>query len=200
MIQFDNCVERHKTLILQELKDVNVVCWIAGGAVRDYFMGRGVKSDYDIFFPDEVNYNRASVMLKGLKAEVVWESENGMKLKYKDKKFDLVKKFFDSPQSTIDAFDFTVSMFAVDYNKVYHGETSFIDLSKRQLMINKITYAPSTLSRAFRYKEKGFNICQEELKKIILSIQKMGIPEPEPIIEVAEDERTTGDGFFRGID
>jgi len=200
MIQFDNCVERHKTLILQELKDVNVVCWIAGGAVRDYFMGRGVKSDYDIFFPDEVNYNRASAMLKGLKAEVVWESENGMKLKYKDKKFDLVKKFFDSPQSTIDAFDFTVSMFAVDYNKVYHGETSFIDLSKRQLMINKITYPPSTLSRALRYKEKGFNICQEELKKIILSIQKMGIPEPEPIIDVAEDERTTGDGFFRGID
>lgn len=46
-------------------------------------------------------------------------------------------------------------MFAVDNEKIYHGETTFIDLAKRQLMINKITYPASSMSRAFRYYKKG---------------------------------------------
>ena len=134
MIQFDNAVERYGKLILNELKDANVNCWLAGGALRDYFLGIAVKTDHDLFFPNEMEYEKAKTYFKAKGAEIKWESENGMKLIHNGKTFDLVKKFFANPQETIDAFDFTVSMFAVDTEKIYHGETSFIDLAKKQLM------------------------------------------------------------------
>ena len=59
---------------------------------------------------------------------------------YKNKTFDLVKHFFPNPNETINNFDFTVSMFAIDKDNVYHGKSSFIDLAKKQLMFNKILY------------------------------------------------------------
>lgn len=200
MVQFDNAVERYNKIILNELKEAGIKCWLAGGSLRDYFMGVPVKTDYDIFFPDLENYNKASSYFKEKDCEIVWESDNGMKVKYNGKKYDLVKKFFATPIETIQAFDFTTSMIAVDTENVYHGETTFIDLAKRQLMINRITYPASTLSRAFRYHKKGFSICLGEMKKIIEAIQDM--PKEEKKIEETDDNISSGEmsALFLGID
>jgi hypothetical protein len=201
MIQFENAIKRYSEIILNELKEAKIDCWIAGGALRDYFMGVPIKTDYDLFFPNEKEFDKAVKYFKKKKCEVVWESDNGMKVKYKGKKYDLVKKWFKNPQTTIDAFDFTASMFAVDRERIYVGDTTFIDLSKRQLMINKITYPASTMSRAFRYYKKGFWMCQGEMKKIVEAIQNM--PKPENEEADNEEEPPSGESlgeFFRGID
>lgn len=202
MKQFENAIERYNKIILDELRDAGIRCWIAGGAIRDYFMAVKITSDYDLFFPNELEFEKAKVFFKTKEAEIKWESDNGMKVSYKKRTYDLVKKFFESPEKTIEAFDFTVSMFAVDSTKVYHGETSFIDLAKRQLMINKITYPASTMSRAFRYYKKGFSMCQGEMKKIVLAIQDMPKKELEETAS-EEDQPPSGDkdsAFFIGID
>lgn len=200
MIQLDNAVERYGKIILTELKEAGVNCWLAGGALRDYFMGVKIKTDYDLFFPSEVEYDKAKVYFKAKDCTVKWESDNGMKVVYNGKTFDLVKKYFANPQETIDAFDFTVSMFAVDTEKVYSGETTFIDLAKRQLMINKITYPASTMSRAFRYYKKGFSMCLGEMKKLVESIQDM--PKLEKDSTEESEPEISGDSmaFFIGID
>jgi hypothetical protein len=199
MIQLENAVERYNKIILYELKEQGITCWLAGGAIRDYFMGVPIKTDYDIFFPNEQEYIKARDYFKEKKAFVKWESENGMKVKYNGRVFDLVKKYFESPQATIDEFDFTVSMFAVDCEKVYHGHTTFIDLSKRQLMFNKITYPASSMSRAFRYYTKGFYMCKGEMQKLAEAIQNM--PKKE---EDSSSENTPPSGgqsdFFLGMD
>lgn len=204
MIQLENAVVRYGKIILTELKEAGVKTWIAGGALRDYFMAVKITTDYDLFFPNETEYEKAKTFFKAKEAEVKWESDNGMKVKYNGKTYDLVKKFFESPQATIDAFDFTVSMFAVDFDKVYFGETTFMDLAKRQLMINKITYPASTMSRAFRYYKKGFTMCQGEMKKMVEAIQGMPKEEKKPEDETANtNEPPSGDGvgdFFFGID
>lgn len=202
MIQFTNCINRYKSLILDELHSANIICWIAGGSIRDYFMGKPIKTDHDLFFPDERNYELAAVYFKAKNAEVIWESDNGMKVVYEGKKFDLVKFFFKTPQETIENFDFTVSMFAVDINQVYHGETSFMDLAKKQLMLNKIPYPASTLSRAFRYYNKGFRMCAEEMKKLCLAIQDMPKKEEQQNDTNDSEELSSKDlgGFFFGID
>ncbi len=201
MIQLTNAVERYGKLILNELKEAGIICWLAGGALRDYFAGVKVDTDYDLFFPNETEYEKAKVYFKAKECSVKWESDNGMKIVYNGKTFDLVKKFFENPNETINAFDFTVSMFAVDTQTVYYGETTFIDLAKRQLMINKITYPASTMSRAFRYYKKGFSMCLGEMKKLIESIQDMPKPKTEEQSENSE-EISSGDSlaFFRGID
>ena len=204
MIQLENAVARYGKIILTELKEAGIKTWIAGGALRDYFMVVKITTDYDLFFPNETEYEKTKTFFKAKEAEVKWESDNGMKVKYNGKTYDLVKKFFESPQATIDAFDFTVSMFAVDYDKVYFGETTFMDLAKRQLMINKITYPASTMSRAFRYYKKGFTMCQGEMKKMVEAIQGMPKEEKKPEDENANtNEPPSGDGvgdFFFGID
>lgn len=203
MIQLDNAVLRYKKVILDELHEAGVKTWIAGGALRDYFMGIRITTDYDLFFSNEIEYEKAKVFFKTKKSIIKWESDNGMKIKYNGRTYDLVKKFFNNPQDTIDAFDFTVSMFAVDLDKVYFGETTFIDLAKKQLMINKITYPASTMSRAFRYYKKGFTMCQGEMKKLVESIQDM--PKVDTKVEDNEEKPPSGDNdgtdnFFIGID
>lgn len=213
MIQIENCINKFKEIILTELMNEEINCWIAGGSVRDYFMGIPVKTDIDIFFPNEEEYKKAEKFFKQKNGEVKWNSDNGMKIKYKKKTFDLVKKFFKNPKDTINNFDFTVSMLAVDKNNVYFGETTLIDLAKRQLMINKITYPASTTSRMVRYLKKGFNICNGELYKIIKSIQEEerkkineinnNNSESNNIEEIKNNEETSsGDlfDFFIGID
>jgi len=218
MIQLDNTVEKFKKIILEELAEEGIICWIAGGSVRDHFMGLAeANTDYDLFFPNETEFDSALDYFRNLDGvQIKWESNNGVKLVYNNRTFDLVKKFFNNPQETIDAFDFTVSMFAVDMNKVYWGESSFIDLAKRQLMINKITYAASSLSRAFRYMKKGFSICKEETAKLFFAIQDEALVEENSmkekisfneLLEVRKQRREemffnnnlSGD-LFRGID
>jgi len=202
MIQFDNAVERFGGIILNELKEENIKCWIAGGSLRDYFMSKPITTDYDIFFPNENEYDKAYSYITSKDHKIKWESDNGCKIEYDGKTFDLIKKYFPSPQATIDAFDFTTSMLAIDHKDVYHGKTTFIDLAKRQLMINKITYPASTLSRAFRYTKKGFHLCLGEMKKIIEAIQEMPKKEDEQKNEKEnlEEDLSSFDPMFAGID
>lgn len=204
MIQLDNAIARFKVLILDEMKEAKIQCWLGGGCLRDYFAGLPLKTDYDMFFPNEEEYNKAKKYFTDKNATVKWESENGCKVVYKDKTYDLVKKFFSDPEASIQAFDFTVCMFAIDTEKVYYGETTFIDLSKRQLMINKITYPASTLSRAFRYYQKGFRMCAGEMKKLFEAIQNSPKETPPEEDENAQNEQELSGGafrnFFRGID
>jgi len=202
MMQLDNAVERYGKIILTELKEAGIKTWLAGGALRDYFMGVQIKTDYDLFFPNEVEYEKCKTYFKAKNAEIKWESDNGMKVKHNGKTFDLVKKYFETPQATIDNFDFTVSMFAVDNEKVYYGETTFIDLAKRQLMLNKIPYPASTMSRAFRYYGKGFKMCLGEMKKLCEAIQEMPKEEKQDENGNTDTPPSGGDvtGFFVGID
>lgn len=202
MIQITNAVERYRKLILNELKEADIKCWIAGGALRDYFAGVKVNTDYDLFFPNETEYEKARVYFKAKDCRIKWESDNGMKLVYNGKTFDLVKKYFATPKETIDAFDFTVSMFAVDFDNLYFGETTFMDLAKRQLMFNKITYPASTMSRSFRYYKKGFTMCMGEMKKLVEAIQDMPKEESQKQIEENGQQKSSGDdiAFFVGID
>jgi hypothetical protein len=200
MIQFDNAVEKFNEIVLKELYENDIKCWIAGGSLRDYFMGIPLNTDFDIFFPDQTQYEKAKKYFEDKKADVKWESENGMKVVYEKHTFDLIKIFFPSPMDTINNFDFTVSMFAVDKEKVYHGETSFIDLSKRQLMFNKILYPASSLSRSFRYLTKGFKICKGETKKLCEAIQNMPKEEKKEETNQNIDDQLRSSLFFLGID
>jgi len=198
MIQFDNAVERLRKVILDELDEADIRFWIAGGAVRDYFMAVPRSTDYDIFFESTEEYNKAYNYFIDKNAEKKWESDNGCKLVHNKKTYDLVKHFFPGPQECIDGFDFTVSMLAVDMGKVYHGPSTFIDLSKRQLMLNKLPLPASTLSRAFRYYTKGFRMCKGEMKLLCEAIQNMPKEEKEPA--EGEDIEQQTSGFFLGID
>lgn len=72
MIQFENAIKRYGEIILNDLKSNNIKCWIAGGALRDYFTAVIIKTDYDLFFPNLKEFNKAVKYFKEKKCQVVW--------------------------------------------------------------------------------------------------------------------------------
>lgn len=159
-------------IILGELYDNGINCWIAGGSVRDYFMGIN-PVDIDIFFPNAKEFKKAKMFFESRNAEKKWESVNGVKYLYNGDIFDLVKIYHSSPQKTIKYFDFTTAMFAVTDKSVFAGDRSFDDLDNRRLVINSVTFPDSTLKRVQRYYDKGFRMSAKQLEKLAKIIKKM---------------------------
>lgn len=203
MIRYENCINFFNKLILKELHDQGIVCWIAGGIIRSYFGAESVKGDIDLFFPDAKNYRKAGDYFKDKDCKVLYSGVNGTKYAWGKYTVDVINHFFESPQHTIDAFDFTIAMLATDGVVVYSGEHTFIDLAKKQLMINKITFPESTMKRVLKYYMKGFLICNEELSKILDEIRKL--PPIELLnntdnIDDLKDADVSSFSRFRGID
>jgi len=129
--------------------------------VRDYFSVGYITSDIDLYFDSEEEFSKCYIYFLTLnyetfekRAQLLFENDNVVKIIYKKQKYDLVKKFFTDPKDCIDAFDFTVCCGAVDSTTVYHHETFFIDLSKKQLMINALPFPMSTMWRMQKYIQK----------------------------------------------
>jgi len=102
-----------------------------------------------------------------------------VKVKYKGREYDLVKKYFTDASTCIAEFDFTVCSAAVDLKEVYTHETFFIDLAKRQLMINKLPYPLSTMWRMQKYIQKGYYMCSGEMLKLSKAIGALQTNTPE---------------------
>ena len=74
-------------------------------------------------------------------------------------------------------------------------------------MFNQITYPVSTLKRSFKYYQKGFQMCDREMRKLTEALFVEGIkhitvqlPKKESSDEENESEESSGDSFFSGID
>lgn len=210
MLQIDNCVDFFNKLIFDKLvekqswdgnliiiKKVPIKCWVAGGALKSYFLGKK-PTDIDIFFPNQEEFEKAKELFHG--DYPIFENDNVVKYKYKDYTIDLCKKHFPTPQETIDNFDFTVTCCAVDSIQIYHHPSFFIDLAKKQLMINKITYPVSTLWRLQKYILGGFRICKQEMLKIVKSIQDYTIETTIGQNIITPEIEGSDSNLFNGID
>lgn len=199
ILQIDNCVKYFSRVILDELKDV-AMTWVGGGCVRDYFSVGKLTSDIDLYFNCEEDYLKIKKYLVETtvriitveedgkttvnkfpkkKAKVIFENDNVTKVVYNGRYFDLVRKYFPSPETTITEFDFTVCCAAVDLHKVYTHDTFFIDLAKRQLMINKLPFPLSTMWRMQKYIQKGYFMCSGEMLKLSKAIGQLQTNTPE---------------------
>lgn len=169
-------------LILAELKNNGINCWIAGGVLRDYFTEKPLKSDCDIFFPNITEFNKSKNYLLSKGAKIIWESENGMKVTYKGNTYDLVKIFRANPMDTIARFDFTISMLATDGNDLYYGNNSLKDLQDRKLVINTILNPLSTLKRVLKHYKKGYTMSAEETKKLYVALNNLPYNETDDLL------------------
>lgn len=193
LLQIENCVKYFSKQILDELKDV-CITWVGGGCVRDYFSVGKLTSDIDLYFTCEEDYTKCKkyfveqtkvtinkeeegktiiTTFPKPKAKIIFENDNVTKVTYKGRPYDLIKKYFPSAAETIKEFDFTVCCAAVDLHNVYTHETFFIDLAKRQLMINKLPFPLSTMWRMQKYIQKGYYMCSGEMLKLSKAIGEL---------------------------
>lgn len=170
-IRFENLLKHFDNLIIKELNELDIHFYIAGGCIRDYFMSKRT-SDIDLFFTREKDFRTVLEHFIRNEVEIILNNDKVVKLRYKDVIFDLVKMLFANEEKLLNSFDFTVTQFAISENLAfYYTEEAFQDLVKKQLMLNNLQYPESTMKRVRKYMMKGFNICHEEIDKIILAIR-----------------------------
>lgn len=147
--------------------------WLAGGSIQSLLTDSKI-NDYDIFsngLSKELKHN-----LLCNKYIPFFENDRVAKFRIQNQVLDIVKIPFESPETTIQSFDFTVSGAAIDsQGKFYCLDRFWQDLATRKLVINRIDHPLSTLRRMQKYIKKGFTICNGGMIQIAEALRKPDI-------------------------
>lgn len=157
-------------------------CWVAGGAVRDWFATGFVRKDVDVFTPDDEAMTDVQRLIQEgpLKGKVAYETSTVVGYATEAGKVEVVRMHFPTPEATIEQFDFTVVCAAVDTERrlVVH-DTFFIDLSGRRLVVNALPFPLSTLERMQKMIKLGYTACNGTLLRIAQEIQAVNFQDPQ---------------------
>ena len=144
-------------------------CWIAGGAISDFFLGKDCKS-IDVFFPNTAEKKKAVEKLNSLGAKMQGTPVDiiggATTFQYKENIVNLIH-LGATPEECISRFDYTVCCAAIDKKgNFYYHEKYFEHLGNKE--IHYIGNHPnlnfkSKSKRLRRYLEKGFMIDEENL-------------------------------------
>tara|TARA_Y100000592_G_C5450800_1_gene308612 strand:+ start:395 stop:982 length:588 start_codon:yes stop_codon:yes gene_type:complete len=162
-----NNIENLKKIGFDTLKIFNSNCWIAGGAISDFFLGRE-RADLDIFFPNQVSQKAAIEKFISMGAKLIREYPLGSKLEFEGEIYDLVH-LGNSPEQTISRFDYSVCCAAIDKDgNFYCHENYFEHIGNKE--IHYIGNHPNInfknkSKRLQGYINKGFCIKSKQLVK-----------------------------------
>jgi hypothetical protein len=158
--------------------------WIAGGALRDFFLLGKVQeeSDIDFYFSNKENYQIALGVFKKTH-EIKYENENTTRLEKDSEKIDLIKIYWPDPRECIRSFDFTCCACALGRSEIYNHEAFFMDIARRRISVNRFSDPKSILNRINKYIDKGFNISKTELAKVERWIKEQEVLKTTPPVE-----------------
>ena len=194
----EEAITYFKRVILDELYKIPYITlfkktdpiFIAGGAIRDYYMHGKVTNDIDLYFQDAHTMSEVKKYLLENGGIVTFETKNAIKIKYKELELDLIQRYFNSPSECIENFDFTVCSCACDTKNIYAHEFFLNDLAARKLKFNNIVAPSSTMLRIIKYIKKGFDISYQDLLIIINAIKgEDDLNETLSIIESLKNDR-----------
>ncbi len=161
------------TVIREALPFLNMETgpWVAGGAVRRIHEGDGLKfSDIDVFFPsDEMHawavsfFNDRLFHKKGWSPVHIVERTNApmsvtFHVIYDGQKYPIQlvsKKYFSSMEHLLHDFDFTITMWGTDGEKMVYDERAPRDLERRSLVLHQFPKRPKP-NRLAKYVAQGF--------------------------------------------
>src|SRR5690606_3373111 len=183
-----NCLDYFRKLILNDLpQSIIHNVWIAGGAVKDWFLNGKVEKDLDLFSTDRKSM---ALLARHLRAEYQFKAflitKNAIKgfcfIKGVRYDLDIVKKEFQNQTDCVDKFDFTVTCFAASAEKfTYHTSAPF-DLLRNRIVIHSLPHPVDSLKRLQKYIKKGFTACNGTILTIGKAIAQQN-PEDESVFE-----------------
>jgi hypothetical protein len=140
-------------------------CWIAGGAIADFFLDKK-PYDVDVYFPSEKAKKKAINKFKNLGAKVIREYPLITKIFYRGAKYDFA--FLKStPEECIKQFDYTVCSAAIDKDEKFFSHPDFfqhIEEKKLHYMGDAISSPVVKARRLQKHLRKGYKMNEEELK------------------------------------
>lgn len=150
--------------------DLNNV-FIAGGALRSSLLNERY-SDIDIFSTENKHLDEFLATL--LDWDLVYDAEKLKTLKKGNDKIQLIYREYESIESCLNSFDFTICQFAMNNEGLYCNPESLIHLFRKKLVVHKINpeWAYDTLRRMQKYIKAGFTICDGGLVDIVNAIRE----------------------------
>ena len=112
----------------------------------------------------------------------------------------VIKKYaYETPQETIDDFDFTIVTAAFDGRNFITHERFYLDVAQRRIVITNLVKPLNTLKRALKYASRGFVMCPIAMSRLAKAINLKKIDWDNPNQNVI-DFYPDGTPTFRGID
>lgn len=162
-----------------QLKKLNAI--IAGGAITSILTNRRI-NDFDIYFRNEESIKKIKEYMKQKEYKIISTTDNA--ITYRKDNYPIIQiitakeLMFNKPIDLIKSFDFTINMAALDLisNELVLEENFIEDNIKRKLIFNEDTKYPITsLARAIKYIDRGYNLSGYEQVKISLAINSLVI-------------------------
>lgn len=79
--------------------------------------------------------------------------------------------WYDSAESVIDSFDFTVTQFAVDQGDFVCSPAAIIDVLKSSLIVHRHQFPMESLYRLVKYAKKGYHVSPKTLQRLVDDIR-----------------------------
>lgn len=148
--------------------------WIAGGAIRRTLLGQELESDVDLFFKNESELKKFRIAFEKLGANKMSENNHQMTYSYYVKELNkeyiiqfVIINYYINIEALLDSFDFTITQFAFDGEKLHCNEFSLWDLKNKRLALHKLTYGVATMRRMIKYTKQGFTACAGTMASIL---------------------------------
>lgn len=180
--------EDRKTNVADYLATVGMICpdglkrlggpWIAGGAPRRAIIAKE-ESDYDFFFSGEDNL---TAFISGLKERGFSVASDGKmnttlfgkigpEEKQRSVKVQAIKIYAPTLEDILSSFDFTICMFGDDgQGELVMHDFSIFDLLNKRLVVNKISYAASSVRRMLKYAKQGYTLCDGAITTLLEAV------------------------------
>jgi hypothetical protein len=166
-------LKKHMQPHFEIFEGLDIYFWIAGGAIKDFFIGKKPK-DYDFFFTSHEDRKAAQKRLLEIGAKKFKDLPRGEKYIYKNNYYDMLcwsgsgesLANAKTPEEMIKLFDFTVGMAALDSRKEFVYHVDFEDHIKTKTLVrNSIRDRQPRINnkRLLKYIRDGFTIDQENL-------------------------------------
>jgi hypothetical protein len=195
MTKVEKLGRRFKGLLDYHLPDD---AFIAGGAVRDVFLGRANFKDIDVFSLGSPPVFSLKPHGWHLDKEFTINDRDVFNFSSSDKDFKLQwirvpykNKLFLSKsiiEDILSDFDFTCTQWAFwpKNNSLIFTPQAIVDSVDKSLSITRITYPVDSLRRMFLYRDKGYSIDTRAMIDFVL--QTHAIPEEDLIAYMYEKE------------
>jgi hypothetical protein len=158
--------------------------WCAGGAIRRTLINQSLDSDFDFFFRSaehmaawEESLPKTLRLIRETEHHKHWRGTiEGSELPIDIQAIKF--KFYETAESVIDSFDYTITMFCLDGEDLVTTPYALWDLGRKKLAVHKITYPVATMRRLLKYTRQGFTACggclASLLKETAASPEAMG--------------------------
>lgn len=157
--------------------------WLGGGAIRRAILDGNCSSDWDMFFDSQETLDSFVEQCQSYSVENLKENDHNISftitlpIKKDDSeepvKFDIqaIKvSYYIDPEDVIDTFDYTICQFITDGEGLWTGESSLFDLSRKKLVVNRITFPVASLRRLLKYTNQGFYACSGCLQSLLKAV------------------------------